>query len=111
MSRYATDNELLTEFETCVSHFNFERVLIVLNALNWENYRDEYNSYKISIMKKQLDLLFHSAITLYHANPSDEIISVESGGFRVNLYVTDENGPGVSIDFIVTSWESYKNID
>lgn len=108
--KFATHDELRTEFNRAMEWFNFERVLIAMNALNWQGYQDEYGFYKIDLMKKFVNNLFDEALSVYKNFNNETPIVIASGGFQISLYTNHEDGPGVSIEFIVSNAESYKDM-
>lgn len=108
--KFATHDELRTEFNRAMEWFNFERVLIVMNALNWQNFKDEFDNYRIDLMKKFVTHLFDEALSVYNNFNNETPIVINSGGFQISLYTNHEDGPGVSIEFIVSSAESYKDM-
>ena len=110
MIRMVSIDELDTEFDKAIAWFNFERVVITMNALNWKGYQDEFGYYKIDLMKIFVKSLYSDAIKMYQHNPLEKYVTICSGGFQVSIYTNDVDGPGVCIEFVVASSESYKDM-
>ncbi len=86
-------NKIQKNFENTIERFNFHKIKLVMNALDWEWGTKEIPL--ISEMKEVVERLYESALD--YLTSSQKSHTIQSGGFSVEI---DGDNDSVTILFI-----------